>query len=89
MLGKVDIEPLQFFRRHLGDQTPQRHDLGYGGCLLERDKATLRGTQESWLMFWGQPATSYRPQIPETIPTTTRSHTTSNWGHLWSMPETR
>lgn len=89
MLGKVDIEPLQFFWGHLGDQTPQRHDLGFAGCLLERNKATLRGTQESWPMFWGQPATSCRPQTPEAIPTTPHSQTISNRGHLQSRPETK
>lgn len=76
MLGKVNIEPLQFFRRHLGDQTPQRHDLGFGGCLLDRNKATLRGAQESWPMpkFWGQPATFCRQpsQRPSPLPLTAR-----------------
>ena len=36
MLRKVDIEPLQFFWGHFGDQTPQRHDLGFGGCLKKK-----------------------------------------------------
>lgn len=52
VLGKVDIEPLHFFWGHLGDQTPQRHYLGLGGCLEEKNKATLRGAQETWPIFW-------------------------------------
>lgn len=87
MLGKVDIEPLQFFRRHLGDQTPQRHDLGFGGCLLERNKATLRGTQESRLTFRGQPATSYRSQIPDPIPITTHSLTPQTGDIIGQCPK--
>lgn len=40
VLREVNIEPLQFFWGHFGDQTPQRHDLGFGGCLEKRNKAT-------------------------------------------------
>lgn len=38
VMGKVNIEPLQFFWGHLGDQPPQRHDLGLGGHLEERNR---------------------------------------------------
>lgn len=37
-LGKVDVEPLQFFWGYLGNQPPQRHDLGFGGHLEERNR---------------------------------------------------
>lgn len=36
--GKVNIEPLQFFWGHLGDQPPQRCDLGFGGHLEEMNR---------------------------------------------------
>lgn len=42
VMGKVNIEPLQFFWGHLGDQPPQRHDLLFGGHLEERNRP-LRG----------------------------------------------
>lgn len=53
VLGKINIEPLQFFWGYLGDQTPQRHDLEFRECLEERNKATLRGAQESQPMLRG------------------------------------
>ena len=56
VLRKVDIEPLQFFWGHFGDQTPQRHDLGFGGCLKKKRASlvvqkvkNLPAMQETWV----------------------------------------
>lgn len=76
VLGKVNVEPLQFFRGHLGNQTPQRHDLGCAGCLGKESKAVQRGSQETQLSFWGShssfiqtvlPRTSFSPAGPRTL----------------------
>lgn len=53
MLGEVNIKPLQFFWGHLGNQTPQRHDLGCLGCLGKKNQGHSKKLPRSELL--GQP----------------------------------
>lgn len=60
-MGKVHIEPLQFFWGHLGDQAPKRHDLGFGGHLEERNGySKMCRRKATYVLGHRQPRTFYR-----------------------------